>query len=156
MRAIRLRMLADAPLAYLETLDHALTLPDREWMLRARRGAAGASALDVVAEAPGGGWLGVMGAYVDRPGSAVLVSVFVEPAARGRARGVTGALLRAVEDWARTVGATRLRLLVHEHNDRALGYYRGAGFTVTGRREPYVLDPSASEIEMDKALDRPA
>lgn len=150
VRAIRLRMLADAPIAFLETHEHALSLPDAEWQARARRGSAGSTGTSTsfAAVAPDGAWLGTMGAYLDRPGSAVLVSVYVEPAARGRTAGVTQALLEAVHDWARAAGATRLTLLVHERNARAAGFYRRVGYVATGHREPYPLDPTTEQVEM--------
>lgn len=153
VRELRLRMLADTPIAFLETREQALAADEREWRFRARRGAAGNANLDLVAEALDGTWVGTMSCYVDRPGGAMLVGVFVEPAFRGRDRGVTDALLAAVETWAAgDAAASVLRLLVHEDNARALAYYRAAGFVETGETMPYDLDPSRRELEMAKPL----
>lgn len=150
LRDLRLEMLADTPLAYLETLEQARAKPDADWRQRARRGAGlagGAPTATFVAEQPDGRWVGQMAGYLDAPGSAMLVAVYVAPAARGRAAGVADALLDAVVGWA-TGHARLLRLLVHEDNGRARAFYRRRGFTETGRTEPYELDPTAREIEM--------
>lgn len=150
LRDLRLEMLADTPLAYLEALADARTKPEGDWRQRARRGAGlmpGHPTATFVAERPDGRWLGQMAGYVDAPGSAMLVAVYVAPEARGRAAGVADALLDAVVGWTRQHAGT-LRLLVHEDNPRARSFYLRRGFTETGRTEPYELDPSAREIEM--------
>ena len=41
LRAVRLEMLADTPLAYLETVDDAEARSEGEWRFRAGRGSAG-------------------------------------------------------------------------------------------------------------------
>ncbi|HEU4674477.1 MAG TPA: N-acetyltransferase [Motilibacteraceae bacterium] len=157
LRDLRLEMLADTPLAYLETLADARTKPEADWRQRARRGAGlmpGHPTATFVAEGSGGCWLGQMAGYVDAPGSAMLVAVYVAPSVRGRAAGVADALLDAVVAWARQHAGT-LRLLVHEDNARARAFYLRRGFTETGRTEPYELDPSAREIEMALLLPDP-
>ena len=163
-RAIRLEMLQDTPLAYLETYQHALARPAEEWDFRAARntqpGNTGYAAVDEAT----GGWIGVMHAYVpadaadvaDTAGAgdrAWLVGVWVHPDHRGAAAGVTDALLDAVTAWAGDVAEVpRLMLEVHEANARAIAYYRRRGFTETGDAVPYPLDPTANELEMELAL----
>ena len=39
-------------------------------------------------------------------------------------------------------------LEVHEDNASARAFYRRRGFTETGQRKPYPLDPSADELVM--------
>jgi len=90
-----------------------------------------------------------MGGYLEN-GAPLLVGVYVSPDYRGAA-GVADALLTAVEDWARERG-DRLALHVHSGNARARAYYRSRGFVETGVTIPYVLDTSALELEMVKAL----
>ena len=47
----------------------------------------------------------------------------------------------------------RVRLYVHEDNERAEGFYRRFGFVRSGVTAPMKGDPSKTEVEM--VLDRP-
>lgn len=154
LRALRLEMLADTPMAYLETAADAETHDEREWRLRAHRGSSGTTDLGLAAEPAGspGEWVGYLACYVDAPGQGHVVSVYVAPSHRGT--GVAAELFDAVLRWAGAeAGLNRLHLFVHERNDRAGAFYRRCGFTETGFREPYPLDPTASELEMALLLD---
>ena len=153
MRALRLEMLADTPLAFLETLDDARAEPESQWRARAARtsraGSLGLAAVDTDT----GEWVGTMGAYLDGTGDAMLVSVYVTPGWRGSEKGLTDKLLDAVESWARAeVPDGRLVLHVHEQNPRARAFYSRRGFEATGRTIPYPLDRSQNEIEMARPL----
>jgi ribosomal protein S18 acetylase RimI-like enzyme len=76
--------------------------------------------------------------------------VYVVPDYRGRALGLSGALVTEVVRWARQDGgAQRVRLFVTDSNDRAVAFYRRLGFVETGNSEPYPNDPGVREIEMD-------
>lgn len=145
-REIRLRMLADTPIAFGETLDHAQSLPDEVWRDRAarveRHGDAGFAAIDA-----DGRWLGVMRGYIDEALGPMLVGVFVDPDARGAARGVADALLDLVIHWARELD-DRLTLHVHADNPRAIAFYTRRGFVDTGHRAEYPLPPYGLEWEM--------
>jgi RimJ/RimL family protein N-acetyltransferase len=154
-RTIRLQMLQDTPMAYLETHEDALARPASAWAVKAARrtepGSTGYSAVD----AETGEWVGTMSAYVpeEEPDLAWLVGVWVHPGHRGPKHGVTDGLLAAVVAWARDeVAVGRLRLEVHEANARAIGYYERSGFVRTGRTLPYPLDPTARELEMEREL----
>jgi GNAT superfamily N-acetyltransferase len=151
VRDIRLEMLADTPLAYLETLATALAHNETEWRSRAARGSAPHNARFVAVE-ESGRWVGTMGGMVSRTGEPTLIGVYVAPDVRGDAAGVTDALLTAVEDWARAEGGEHLLLFVHEDNARARAAYERRGFTYTGATEPYSLDPSALELGMSRPL----
>jgi len=98
-----------------------------------------------------GTWIAMMGGFVSEQRGPVLVGVYVDPAWRGREAGVADALLRTVEDWARTVGET-LALDVHEDNPRAIAFYRRHGFEFTGDTHPHDMPPYGNEREMRKAL----
>ncbi|WP_280715818.1 GNAT family N-acetyltransferase [Kitasatospora sp. MAP5-34] len=166
-RELRLQMLQDSPVAYLETYQEALAHPEVEWRFRVGR-MAGPGQLGVVAVAPDGDWIGVMGGLATEPGTAVLVGVWLHPEHRGRGRAGSGAgagaeggygdgvadrLLNEVIDWARTeVGAVRILLEVHETNARAAAFYERRGFVRTGVTRPYLLDPSTLEVEMALGL----
>lgn len=56
-----------------------------------------------------------------------LKRMYVVPAARGR--GVSRALLRALEDEARAAGATRLRLITGTAQPEAMALYASSGWT---------------------------
>lgn len=149
VRDLRLEMLRDSPTAYAESLEAALAHPEAEWRMRGARGEKPNSVL-LAAIDPDGTWVGTMGAYIDELGP-LLVGVYVTPSRRGRAVGVTDALLDVVLAWAREHGAT-LRLEVHEENARAMAAYERRGFRRTGASRPADLDPSALEIEMSITL----
>ena len=155
VRALRLEMLADTPLAYLETLERAERRSEAEWRAWAREGSAEesitlAAILDDGPEA--GRWVGTMISKVPVGATgAHLFSVYVAPSHRGRAAGVTDALLAGIETWAATRGDS-LTLEVHEHNARARSAYLARGFRETGRSTPYALDRTQRDLEMRKPL----
>lgn len=149
-RDLRLEMLADTPLAFTETLECARLRSDEQWRERTRSGNS-PTGVRVAAIASDGRWIGTMGAYIPPIGTPVLVGVYVAAPFRGSVPGVTDALLEAVEEWARERGDT-LTLLVHERNARALAAYAKRGFQLTGRSEPYELNPSERDLEMVKPL----
>ncbi|MGN6445892.1 GNAT family N-acetyltransferase [Amnibacterium sp.] len=147
LRALRLEMLADTPIAYLETLETAEAHPVSHWQ-RSARGRPGS--VKLVAEREDGRWLGTMTGIIAE-GVPTLVAVYVAPDVRGAAAGVTDALLAAIERWAAQHG-DQLRLEVNELNGRAIEAYRRRGFVLTGRTTPYPLDPPSLELEMVKQV----
>jgi len=153
VRALRLEMLADTPLAYGETLETALARPEAEWRMRAARGDGPGTTAVAAIDGDTGQWIGTMGGFLGGFGSTgpLLVGVYVAPGSRGRTSGVADALLDAIEDWARGHGTT-LSLHVHEDNARAITFYERRGFTYTGRSAPYDLAPSRLELEMRREL----
>ncbi|HEV7623078.1 MAG TPA: GNAT family N-acetyltransferase [Amnibacterium sp.] len=148
LRDLRLEMLADTPIAYLETLETARTHDEAYWRRRARPRTDGG--ISVVAVTDDGRWVGTM-AGIPGVGGPTLVGVYVAPGFRGRRVGVTDALLDAVETWARGHAGV-LRLEVNELNVRARVAYERRGFVLTGRTSPYPLDPPSLELEMIKRL----
>jgi len=151
VRALRLEMLRDTPLAFLETLEHALAVDESAWRQRARRGeTAGQTSVVAIED---GRWVGHMGGYIpDASTGPMLVGVYVAPDRRGDRAGVTRALLDEIERWASHHGTT-LRLEVHEDNPRARRFYEKLGFVLTGRTVRYPLAPGGLELEMIKRLD---
>ena len=160
LRAIRLRMLQDAPTAYLETYQEALAQTPEQWQQRAARRCGPGNTGRVAVDESTGEWVGAMSAYVQQDGPASfarLVGVWVHPGHRSSRVGVTDRLLDAVVAWARDeAGVERLLLEVHEANARAMGFYRRRGFVLTGRSVPYLLDPSANDLEMELRLHKNA
>ncbi|MFF2493917.1 GNAT family N-acetyltransferase [Agromyces sp. NPDC058064] len=150
VRALRLEMLRDFPIAYGETLEHALDVDEEGWRLRGARGERADQAVKVAVD--GARWVGTMAGYIpDATTGPMLVGVYVAPEYRGDAAGVSRMLLEAVEGWALGHGDT-LRLEVHETNARAIRFYEKLGFTFTGRNRPYDLAPGGLELEMIKPL----
>ncbi|MCX3061330.1 GNAT family N-acetyltransferase [Streptomyces beihaiensis] len=146
VRELRLASLQDpaAPIAFMETYEQALTRPDEFWQARANRSSHGMTALQFVAAARHDGrWLGSVVVLVEEPGAAdifgetvkerqaQLVGVYVRPEARGS--GVTRGLFAEATEWALALdGVERVRLFVHEDNERAEKAYRRFGFVPTG------------------------
>ncbi len=145
-RAIRLEMLENTPIAFLETLEAARAHPEEHWRRRTANGAATSELFGAVT--PSGRWIGTMGGFhtVSSP-DPHLVGVYVTPSSRGRDHGVADALLGAVIAWARR-RSDRLLLEVHERNLPAIRYYERHGFAFTGRTQPYPLDRTSLDLEM--------
>ncbi|MEY9844902.1 GNAT family N-acetyltransferase [Streptacidiphilus sp. MAP5-3] len=155
VRDIRLRMTKDTPMAYIETHETALTLGEDKWRFRAGRSTQPGNTGYAAVVAATGEWVGTMNSYlpVADPGELPPYGVWVDPAHRGRAPGVTDALLDACLAWARDeAGVPEMRLHVHEANPRARCYYERRGFTLTGDTMPYSRDPSFAELEMKLGL----
>lgn len=149
-RDLRLRMLADTPIAFGETLANAQALGERAWRERVARALEPHTAA-LVAVADDGTWVGIMRGFVSQARGPMLVGVFVDPAWRGRGAGVADALLDGVIGWARTEGDA-LQLDVHADNPRAIAFYRRRGFVPTGRTHRYDLPPYGDEVEMELRL----
>lgn len=147
MRALRLEMLADSPLAFLETVAQAAARPHADYAARIAHVSQGCQTAQFVAD-PGGRLVGHAGGTVspDEPGLTVVYAVYVTPAWRGR--GLLGALIDGVAVWSRRCGRPELMLEVVVGNDRAYRAYRRLGFTDTGVRVPHPTVPALRELQM--------
>jgi GNAT superfamily N-acetyltransferase len=160
VKELRLLALRDpmARLAFLETYEAAADRPDSYWRDRASWAAEGATgAQQVIAEGPGGQWLGSLTVLMEEPGTTDwaglpverrqghVVGVFVRPEWRGS--GLTKALFDAGLEWAWSAGAQRVRLFVHEDNGRARGFHRKAGLAPSGRTAKVEGKPEETELE---------
>ncbi|MET8543653.1 GNAT family N-acetyltransferase [Kitasatospora sp. NPDC004799] len=154
LRAVRLAQLLDTPLAFGETHEYARHQGEGNWRARCDW-VNEPDKLGLVAVDAAGEWVGTMLSVPNRTHARALdlIGVWVDPAHRGRERGVADALLDAVLSWARVRGAGRMLLGVHEANPRAAAFYRRRGFAYTGESTPYVLDESARILEMALPLD---
>jgi GNAT superfamily N-acetyltransferase len=121
LRDVRLRALADAPFAFLTTLEEASAWPALEWQERAR---PADDRVTFVAEGDGR-FDGMVGAFVDE-GVVFLVSLWVDPGRRGV--GLAAQLVERVVDWARSRRSPRVYLAVEPDNDRAARLYERCGF----------------------------
>jgi ribosomal protein S18 acetylase RimI-like enzyme len=152
LRAVRLTALAEAPEAFASTLDRELGFDEATWRERLRSTAYfGAAPADPGAAPPA--LVGLVAGFPE-PGQARgwhLVSMWVSPAVRGQ--GVAGRLVGAVCDLARTQGAACVALWVTDVNQRALAFYRRAGFAATGERQLVRADePGHGEQRMVRQL----
>lgn len=153
-RDLRLEMLQDTPLAYLERLEEARATPALEWQQRhARRTTADHLGVLFVAVDEDGYWRGQAATMVDRfsqPARVWLGAVYVAPSHRGGA--VAEKLVSMAEDWAGELGFDQIWLEVHQHNARAIRFYQRTGWQFSGAHRPYPLDPRTEELEMVKRL----
>ncbi|WP_117664877.1 GNAT family N-acetyltransferase [Micromonospora sp. MW-13] len=155
MRALRLEMLADAPLAFLETLADAAARPHADYAARIASVAVGRHTAQFVADpgtdrsgGPAGRFLGHAGGTVapDEPGLTVVYAVYVTPRRRGT--GLLAELVDAVAAWSRECGRPELMLEVVVGNDRAYRAYQRLGFVDTGVRVPHPRIPALRELQM--------
>ncbi|TYB95008.1 GNAT family N-acetyltransferase [Micromonospora sp. WP24] len=147
-RELRLAALTEAPYAFGSQLADWQGDGDREERWRGRLAIAGA--FNVVAMLDGQPVGMASGVPTDRNGVVELISMYVAPVGRGR--GVGDHLLRAVEQWARQVGAGTLRLAVVEGNENASALYRRNGFHDTGELGDLMPDGVRREHIMAKPL----
>jgi ribosomal protein S18 acetylase RimI-like enzyme len=150
MRALRLEMLADSPLAFLETVAQAAARSHNDYRRRIGQASAGSQLTQFVADPiePGARLLGHAGGTVlpEEPGSTVIFAVYVTPAARGQ--GLLAELVDAVAQWSIAVGRKELMLEVVVGNDRAVRAYEKLGFEDTGVRVPHPVTPVMTELRM--------
>lgn len=152
LRSLRLRALADAPMAFGTTLAEEKSRPEGIWHERAADGAAGQDRVTFIVES---GHTAVgLGTGVNSnedPLYAALVGVWIDPVARGQNCGA--ALVEAVAAWAWFRGKHTLELWVTESNSRAIKVYERSGFCRTGETQPLPHTPSEHEIRMVRSLD---
>src|SRR5262245_23589493 len=101
LRVIRLRALADAPMAFGSTLAAEQTRPDEFWRGRAAGGAADDDRATFITERHGA-WVGIGTCVLEGGGvgarPAWIFGMWVDPAVRRQ--GTAQALLRALAGWA--------------------------------------------------------
>jgi ribosomal protein S18 acetylase RimI-like enzyme len=122
-RDVRLRSLADAPAAFGSRYNDWVSAPEERWRARLTD-----VPLTVVAMREGE-TLGVASGMLDDEEWAELISMWVDPHARGT--GVAHDLIGAVVEWAAKQGRS-LYLMVRSDNVRAIRAYEKAGFVDRG------------------------
>ncbi|MDG9718752.1 GNAT family N-acetyltransferase [Streptomyces sp. DH24] len=165
VKELRLAALRDpvAHLAFLETYEQAAAKADAFWQDRAAGSGEGSTGVrQFIGEAPDGSWAGTVTVLLEEAGTtdwaghAVerrqghVVGVFVRPEHRGT--GLIQALFDAGLEWAWGRGAERVRLIVHEDNERAQRFYRKAGFVPSG--VVVSLPQADGERELEFVLER--
>jgi RimJ/RimL family protein N-acetyltransferase len=151
MRALRLEMLADSPLAFLETLAQAAARPHESYRQRIRQSSEGPDTAQFIVD-PGGPLLGHAGGTTvpGEPGCTVIFAVYLTPAHRGGK--MLGQLVEAVADWSAAAGRDELMLEVVCGNDRAVRAYEKLGFTDTGVRLPHPTVRALTELQMRRRV----
>jgi ribosomal protein S18 acetylase RimI-like enzyme len=144
LRTIRLEALRTDPDAFGSTLEREESRSDDDWGAWLSRCATFVS--EEAREA-----VGLAGGMIDEADGdrAVLISMWVAPASRGR--GVGSALVNAVVEWAATAGKQRVDLLVIEGNAAAIALYEKCAFTFTGEQVHRDRD-HAVELMMTRRL----
>ncbi len=137
LRDARLRALADAPEAFLETVEDARGFPESRWRERATATDARAS---FVLEREGV-FDGMVSCFIaDDPRTVFLVAMWVAPVLRGS--GAAAELVASVVEWARLRGAERVCLSVEHDNQRAARLYARCGFVETHDPPPLPYEPN--------------
>lgn len=151
MRALRLEMLADSPLAFLETVAQAAARSHEGYRRRITQASAGGHLAQFIAD-PGGRLVGHAGGTVlpEDPAVTVVFAVYVTPAHRGGK--VLAELVEAVAQWSRGSGRDQLMLEVVVGNDRAVRAYEKLGFADTGDRVPHPVVPVLTELRMRRPI----
>ena len=139
LKRMRLAALSDTPSAFSKTHEEESGYADEEWASRAQAWSDGRDGVTFFAEVDGQ-VRGLVGGH--RPGDAELVSMWVDPEARGSA--VAVALVDAVIAWAEGP----VELWVTQGNDRAIAFYRRVGFVETDDHQPLPSDPCKNEVRM--------
>ncbi|KAB1162323.1 N-acetyltransferase family protein [Micromonospora sp. DT46] len=147
-RDLRLAALAEAPYAFGSQLADWQGDGDREERWRGRLAIPGS--YNVVATLDGHPVGMASGVPTDQDRVVELISMYVAPVGRGQSVG--DLLVRAVEQWARLVGARTLRLAVAEGNRNAWALYRRNGFRDTGELGDLMPDGLRREHIMAKGL----
>ena len=143
-RGTRLRMLRDDADFFSTRYDDMVREPDKMWRDWVGEAAVGDQKAIFVAD-ENDQWLGVVGAFTRiNPLEVQLISMWVDPAARGR--GIAQALIRAVAEWTRDRDSTTVVLFVQEANEPAQQLYERAGFRQTGDRTPASAGRSAFKL----------
>ncbi|MET9273841.1 GNAT family N-acetyltransferase [Kribbella sp. NPDC003557] len=144
-RELRLAALEEAPFAFGSQYADWVDATEDRW--RARLGSPGAH--QVIASIDGTP-AGLAGGFPGEDGAAELVSMWVAPVGRGK--GVGNALMTAIEDWARGIGAAALKLSVVPGNDPAHNLYLRHGYVDTDEPGDLMADGVRRELVMRKPL----
>ncbi|RZT82532.1 ribosomal protein S18 acetylase RimI-like enzyme [Micromonospora violae] len=147
-RELRLAALAEAAYAFGSQLADWQGEGDREERWRGRLAIPGSYNIMAMLDGRPAGM--ASGVPTDQDGVVKLISMYVAPVGRGRSVG--DHLVRAVEQWARLVGAETLRLTVVEGNKNAWALYQRSGFRDTGELGDLMPDGVRREHTLAKSL----
>lgn len=134
LRELRLKALAQDPLAFGSTLAREAVFDEPLWQERVRNSSSGSAQSTLVALAPGERWVGMITLhYVE--GAWRVFGMWVDPVVRGR--GVGGRLLDLGIAWAEDAHpGAGVELSVNPRQTFAVRLYERRGFRFTGQEEP--------------------
>ncbi|MET9313784.1 GNAT family N-acetyltransferase [Kribbella sp. NPDC003505] len=144
-RELRLAALAEAPFAFGSQYADWVDATEDRWRERLSS-PGGYQVLASIDGTPAG----MAGGFPSADDTAELVSMWVAPAGRGK--GVGNALMTAIEDWARGIGAATLKLSVVPGNDPARNLYLRHGYVDTDEPGDLMADGVRRELVMRKPL----
>jgi GNAT superfamily N-acetyltransferase len=145
LRELRLQGLSEAPEAFGSTLDKELARTTADWQRWMSPG------VTFILYEPAGARGMVAGLHDESDPAVVhLMAMWVHPSIRGS--GSADGLVEAVIGWARSEGATIVRLKVIQGNDRARRFYERMGFCPTGIEVARERD-GMIEVEMERGDD---
>jgi GNAT superfamily N-acetyltransferase len=152
MRALRLEMLADSPLAFLETLAQAAARPHEGYRQRLSMAADGPELAQFIADPGDGPLIAHAGGTLipDEPLATVVFSVYLTPRHRGGK--LLAHLVETIADWSTEAGRHELMLEVVVGNDRAVRAYEKLGFEDTGVRLPHPTVPVLTQLQMRRRI----
>jgi ribosomal protein S18 acetylase RimI-like enzyme len=139
-------MLADTPIAYIETVEQAERRGDDEWIARATTGSTSTEVATWVVE-DGADVVGMLVGLADGERTWI-VSVYIAPGYRGH--GLIDRLVEVAAAWSLEHDRPTLVLEVAQENAPAVSAYRRLGFTPTGASQPHPLYEGHTEIEMSR------
>ena len=142
LKRVRLAALLDTPSAFASTYTAESQATDERWAVLADERSAGSDHATFFAM-DGDDVVGLVGGHRVDAGTVHLVSMWTDPAARGR--GVGALLVNVVVGWA--AGAA-VELWVTRGNDAAHRLYERCGFVETGDFQMLPSDPCKDEIRM--------
>ena len=146
-REVRLAALRDAPEAFGSTFEKEATLTEDDWRRRLETEDRAVFVVDDAGMILG---LAVGSPDEDDPGAGYLLSMWVDPRARGSGRG--DALVQAVVGWLEAGRYRLIRLHVTDGNATAVDLYRRNGFALSGRQFRRDRD-GVLELEMIRPIE---
>ena len=150
LRRLRLAMLQDAPEAFHSRYEDEAAQDDAFWEERALSSARAARVATFVAVDGDRHFASATGLRLTDDEPALLVAMWVEPAARRQGWGER--LVEAVCRWARRQGSDLIELDVRELNTGAISLYRRCGFEVIAGPAPAPATPGLMELRMGRRL----
>ena len=143
---VRLRALRDTPTAFSATYTAESRLTDKDWANRIAQWSSARSTTHIAMD--GATPCGIVSGFLDKDDAAIahLASMWVAPT--HRRLGIGSRLVNVIIDWAGSLKARVLQLIVTSNNDAAIQFYQGLGFKLTGKTGTYRNDPSLDDLQM--------
>jgi len=153
VRDFYLRMLADSPDAFGETLDNAQRRTTAEWQAFVNHCVVGNEIIAFIGEDTRGSCGFVRGELGDPrtpPGTVLVSELWVAP--EQRSLGLGRELMNSVTRWAEARHAIRISLGVAEKNLAVQGFYKKLGYADTGRRVPLPSNETLQVVVMVRTV----